>query len=104
MSATLAVDQENGRAFSDFTSLIQAREDRASSYDADTWYNSPIFVYKFGKNVTSDNNVLVTVNMGGGYSTAPSLSTLFLTALYNEDLILDYNAQAQIDNISMIYE
>ena len=30
MGATLAIDQENGRAFSDFTSLIQAREDRAS--------------------------------------------------------------------------
>lgn len=104
MGATLAVDQENGRAFSDFTSLIQAREDRASSYDADTWYNSPIFVYKFGKNVTSDNNVLVTVNMGGGYAVNPSLSTLFLTALYNEDLIIDYNAQSQIDNISLVYE
>ena len=104
MGATLDTDQENGRAFSDFTSLIQAREDRASSYDADTWYNSPIFVYKFGKNVTSDNNVLVTVNMGPNYSVNPSLSTLFLTALYNEDMVLDYNAQAQIDNISLIYE
>lgn len=105
MGATLAVDQENGRAFSDFTSLIQAREDRASSYDADTWYNAPIFVYKFGKNVTSDNNILVTVNMGTQYTTNPSpLSTLFLSALYNEDLVIDYNAQAQIDNISMVYE
>ena len=76
-----------------------------SSYDADTWYNSPIFVYKFGKNVTSDNNILVTVNMttgNNGYAT--NTSSLFLTALYNEDLILDYNAQAQIDKISMIYE
>ena len=49
MGATLATDQENGRAYADFTSLIQAREDRASSYDADTWYNAPIFVYKFGR-------------------------------------------------------
>ena len=102
LGATLDNDQENGRAFTDFTSLIQAREDRASSYDADTWYNSPIFVYKFGTNITSDNTIIVTVNMGSGY--VPNSSTLYLNALYNEDLLLDYNAQAQIDNISLVYE
>ena len=43
----------NARAWSEFISLVESRADRsASAYDYDTWINAPLFIYKFGKNVT----------------------------------------------------
>ena len=94
---------ENGRAWSDFVSLIEARADRsASAYDYDMWVNAPLFIYKFGKNITGDNNINVSVNMASGYSS--SSSQLFVTALYNEDLILNYGSDGKVTDLALTYE
>ena len=48
----------NARAWTEFISLLESRADRsASAYDYDTWINFPLFVYKFGENITSDNSI-----------------------------------------------
>ena len=95
-------NNDNGRAFEEFLLVTQSRADRAASaMDIDMWQNCPLFVYKFGKSITDDNNVIVTVNLKSNYFA--NSSQIFLTALYNEDLVMEMD-QGKLINASLIYE
>ena len=93
----------NARAWTEFISLIESRADRsASAYDYDTWINAPLFIYKFGKNITSDNSIQITVNMSDAYTA--DKSQLFCTALFNETLKISYLGDKIIEPIELLYE
>ena len=67
------------------------------AYNYDMWINAPLFIYKFGKNITRDNNIQISVQMSNSYTT--SKSQLFCTALYNETLELQYVGDKVVDAV-----
>jgi len=93
----------NARGWSEFISLIESRADRSgSAYDYDTWVNAPLFIYKFSKNTTMDNNIQISVSMSDAYTA--DKSQMFCTALFNETLKLTYLGDKIVEPIEVLYE
>lgn len=96
------LEQQNTQPYKEFVSLIESRIDRSSCYSYDKWRNAPIFIYKFGRNITQDNQILVNVMLHGGYTDGSN--QLFITALYNEDLTFQYDSNGKLQDVNLTYE